>query len=277
MIPKSPITNRLTRERPGPETFAGPPRSDYTLTDFTMNALDAAGQRTFQVSGPRLSRRGDDGSIFVTTPDYLLVDGSGHPWRGTSDAAWVNQDGSLMKLQGHVEMQRLLVEQPAIDVVADDLLVAVVDDGEVGPLAQALRGEHRGRVVMRAVLAPGALHPQLQFAGLADVPVRGGLVPAVGHEEGVELVGQGIDAHPGHQRQRVELSRHVQADAVADALELQPKHSGETARHEGFSQAREILEQNVPACQHGCHHHFEQAALADHGALHLCDHLSAER
>ena len=112
----------LTRERPGPETFAGPPRSDYTLTDFTMNALDAAGQRTFQVSGPRLSRRGDDGSIFVTTPDYLLVDGSGHPWRGTSDAAWVNQDGSLIKLQGHVEMHRAATGAGRpVDVVTRDL------------------------------------------------------------------------------------------------------------------------------------------------------------
>ncbi|HEX7769986.1 MAG TPA: LPS export ABC transporter periplasmic protein LptC [Dokdonella sp.] len=96
----------LLRDRPDAQQFAGPPRSDYTLADFTLNALDSEGRRSFQVSGPRLVRRGEDGSIHVTTPDYLLVDGSGKAWRGRSDAAWVNRDGSLMKLQGAVEMRR---------------------------------------------------------------------------------------------------------------------------------------------------------------------------
>jgi lipopolysaccharide export system protein LptC len=112
----------LTRERPNEETFAGPPRSDYTLDDFTMNALDSSGKRTFQISGPRLSRRGEDGSIFVTSPDYLLLDGNGHPWKGKSDSAWVNKEGSLMKLLGHVEMHRAAGNgDEAIDVVTRDL------------------------------------------------------------------------------------------------------------------------------------------------------------
>ncbi|MEO7757840.1 MAG: LPS export ABC transporter periplasmic protein LptC [Dokdonella sp.] len=113
----------ITRERPDEQTYAGPPRSDYTLTDFTMNALDSAGKRTFQVSGPTLSRRGEDGSIFVTTPDYIIVDGSGHPWTGKSDAAWVNKDGTLMKLQGHVEMHRQAggEDDKPIDVVTSEL------------------------------------------------------------------------------------------------------------------------------------------------------------
>jgi lipopolysaccharide export system protein LptC len=112
----------VTRERPDAQTFAGPPRSDYTLTDFTMNALNAAGKRTFQVSGPRLARRGEDGSIFVTTPDYVLIDGNGHPWKGTSDAAWVNKDGSLMKLQGKVQMHREAIgDLKVVEVVTSDL------------------------------------------------------------------------------------------------------------------------------------------------------------
>jgi len=112
----------VTRERPNEQTFAGPPRSDYTLTDFTMDALDATGRRTFQVSGPFLARRGDDGSIFVTTPDYLLIDGSGNPWKGKSDSAWVNKDSSVMKLLGHVEMHRQPSGQTRqVDVVTRDL------------------------------------------------------------------------------------------------------------------------------------------------------------
>jgi lipopolysaccharide export system protein LptC len=93
------------RERPNAETYAGPPRSDYSLTDFTLTALDSSGARSFEISGPRLARRGDDGSIYVTTPDYLVVDGDGQPWRGHSDAAWVDRDGEVMKLEGRVEME----------------------------------------------------------------------------------------------------------------------------------------------------------------------------
>lgn len=109
----------LARDRTNAQTFAGPPRSDYTLTDFTLDALDSQGQRTFQISGPALARRGDsDGSIYVTTPDYLLIDGSGKPWTGKSDSAWVDKDGDLMKLQGNVELHR----QPDADTGPADIV-----------------------------------------------------------------------------------------------------------------------------------------------------------
>lgn len=96
----------LTRP-PAPEpSFSGPPRSGYTLGTFTLNALDENGKLSFTVSGPRLARRGEDGSIFVTTPDYVMVDSDGNPWHGKSDSAWVNKDGSIMQLEGRVEMRR---------------------------------------------------------------------------------------------------------------------------------------------------------------------------
>ena len=112
----------ITRERINEQTFAGPPRSDYTLTDFTLNALDSEGALSFQTTGPALQRRGDDGSIFMTTPDYVVVDGNGHPWKGKSDSAWVNKEGTIMKLLGHVEMHRQPeANLPPIDVVTRDL------------------------------------------------------------------------------------------------------------------------------------------------------------
>ena len=113
----------LNRDRTNAQTFAGPPRSDYTLTDFTLDALDTQGQRTFQISGPALARRGDsDGSIYVTSPQYLLVDGSGKPWHGRSERAWVDKGGELMKLQGAVELHRAAdgVDGP-IDIATRDL------------------------------------------------------------------------------------------------------------------------------------------------------------
>jgi lipopolysaccharide export system protein LptC len=112
----------ITRQRTNEQTFAGPPRSDYTLTDFTLNALDAEGKLSFQTIGPWLARRGEDGSIFVTTPDYVIYDGNGHEWKGKSDSAWVNKDGTIMRLDGHAEMHRLAAQgvQP-VDVVTRDL------------------------------------------------------------------------------------------------------------------------------------------------------------
>ncbi len=60
-----------------------------------------------------------------------------------------------------------------------------------------------------------------------------------------------------------------------DALEFQPEHFGKAAGHQGLAQAREVFQQDVPACQHGRHHHFEQVALAHHGPLHFGNHLAA--
>lgn len=113
----------ITRQPTNEQTYAGPPRSDYTLTTFTLNALDADGSLSFQTIGPFLARRGDDGSIFVTTPDYVIYDGNDHQWKGKSDSAWVNKEGTIMRLDGHVEMHR----QPApgvdpVDVVTRDLM-----------------------------------------------------------------------------------------------------------------------------------------------------------
>jgi lipopolysaccharide export system protein LptC len=112
----------ITRQRTNVETFEGPPRSDYTLGNFTLNALDGAGKLSFQTAGPFLARRGEDGSIFVTTPDYVIYDGGGHQWKGKSDSAWINREGTIMKLQGHVEMHRQPDKgaQP-VDVVTSDL------------------------------------------------------------------------------------------------------------------------------------------------------------
>lgn len=94
------------RPQPDLDAFTGPPRSNYTLTDFTLNALDSAGGLAFTVNGPFLARRDQDGSVFVTKPDYVLVDGNGLPWNGTSESAWISKNGSIMKLDGKVEMHR---------------------------------------------------------------------------------------------------------------------------------------------------------------------------
>lgn len=104
--------------------FAGPPRSDYTLDNFTLDALDTDGNHSFTVAAPRLMRRGDDGSIYVMTPDYEIVDNSDNLWKGTSDSAWVNKDGSIMKLEGKVAMHRVPTEKAApVEILTSDMTV----------------------------------------------------------------------------------------------------------------------------------------------------------
>ncbi len=87
--------------------FVGPPRSDYTLSDFKLNVLNAQGRRTFSVVAPRLARKQQDDSLFVTTPDYELLDSTGNVWKGTSDSAWINKDGTIFRLEGKVQMHRV--------------------------------------------------------------------------------------------------------------------------------------------------------------------------
>ena len=113
----------LTRPPALEPTFSGPPRSGYTLDNFSMNALDEQGKLAFTVSGPRLTRRSEDGSIFVSTPDYVIVDNDGNPWIGSSDSASVNKDGSTMKLEGHVEMERHpSASATAAQIITSDLI-----------------------------------------------------------------------------------------------------------------------------------------------------------
>lgn len=104
--------------------FVGPSRSDYTLANFTVDALDTDGHHAFSLAGPRLVRRAEDGSIFVTAPNYEIIDNSRNTWRGHSDSAWVNKDGSIMKFEGNVQMRR----QPTatvtpVELVTSDLTV----------------------------------------------------------------------------------------------------------------------------------------------------------
>jgi lipopolysaccharide export system protein LptC len=102
------------------QSFVGPPRSDYTLTNFSVDALDTEGHHAFSIAGPRLVRRAEDGSIFVTTPNYEIIDNSHNMWKGRSDSAWVNKDGSIMKFEGQVQMRR----EPTPTVTPVELLTS---------------------------------------------------------------------------------------------------------------------------------------------------------
>ena len=96
----------LIREPDTTPAFVGPPRSNYTLGEFEMHALDEAGKLSFTVSAPRLARRNDDGSMWVETPHFIMVGKDAAEWYGDSDSAWINKDGSQLLLAGAVAMNR---------------------------------------------------------------------------------------------------------------------------------------------------------------------------
>lgn len=92
-----------------PRQMVGPPRSGYTLTDFTFYAYDAGGKLSFRIRSPSLERRENDRSLFIDRPRFLLPpeDGTpGAPWRGRSEYGWINADNTVLKLMGKVDMYR---------------------------------------------------------------------------------------------------------------------------------------------------------------------------
>lgn len=95
---------------PAPRTsdFVGPPRSGYTLTDARMTEYNAEGLPSFHLQSPHLERREGDESLYLNAPTFQLPSNqAGVPdWKGQSLYGWVNKDGSQLKLQGPVEMNR---------------------------------------------------------------------------------------------------------------------------------------------------------------------------
>jgi lipopolysaccharide export system protein LptC len=142
------------RPRDTGNDFVGPPRSDYTLTNFTLDALDSDGQHTFSIVAPRLARKGDDASIYVDKPKYEMIDNSRNVWHGTSDAAWVNKDGTVMRMEGSVEMHR----EPTATVTPVRLLTSdltiTTDPKKKGAPADAPRDKRLSTAALTTITDP---------------------------------------------------------------------------------------------------------------------------
>ena len=89
-----------------PNTFVGPPRSSYTLENFTLDSLDTDGQPAFHLAAPRLARRDNDNSLYINAPKFIIIGNDGADWHGTSLYGWVSADGDLLRLIGKVDMLR---------------------------------------------------------------------------------------------------------------------------------------------------------------------------
>jgi len=88
---------------------AGPPRSGYTLQQFTLYGYNPDGRLAYRIQAPRLERREGDASLYLNSPTFMLPPRNGSaapPWTGQSAFGWVSANGEILKLQGPVQMQR---------------------------------------------------------------------------------------------------------------------------------------------------------------------------
>ena len=154
--------------------FVGPPRSDYSLSDFTLDALDDAGKLSFSVTGPRLAHKQDDGSVYVTTPDYVMADNSGNLWKGKSDSAWINKDGTIMKLEGKVDLHRIATATvDPLQLLTTDLTITTT------PRDKAAAGD-------KQAAAPKPKQTSMQTAALATIIDPGHVAHGVGMKADLE-------------------------------------------------------------------------------------------
>lgn len=94
------------RPEPKPRQVAGPPRSGYSLEHFSLDVLTRSGAIGFTLKAPQLQRRDADDSLFIDDPRFAMPASDGSQWQGQAENGWVNADGSILKLSGHVLMQR---------------------------------------------------------------------------------------------------------------------------------------------------------------------------
>lgn len=156
------------RDREEPPPLVGPPRSDYQIERFELIAFDDAGNESFSLRGPRLSRHPYLGEIDVEQPRLRMpADGIGG-WQGRADRAWISRDGDHVRLQGQVDLRgplptgrdplRLRSEAlelfPKTNQVHSDTLVTITGSGSI------LRG--RG---LRAELDPRRLELLSEVTG----------------------------------------------------------------------------------------------------------------
>lgn len=77
-------------------------RSDYTLEDFELVALDKEGKESVTLRAPRLQRNPADQSLDITAPLFLLPDAEGRHWQVRSRRARIDAGFDELRLQGEV-------------------------------------------------------------------------------------------------------------------------------------------------------------------------------
>ncbi|MCK7593403.1 LPS export ABC transporter periplasmic protein LptC [Pseudomarimonas salicorniae] len=92
------------RERESPAALVGPPRSDYHVENFELISFDEGGEEAFWLSGPRMARHPQLGTLELEQP-RLGMPSEPQRWRGRAERGWVSADADRVRLIGNVELR----------------------------------------------------------------------------------------------------------------------------------------------------------------------------
>lgn len=102
-------------------SFVGPPRSDYTLVDFSLTVLGDDGSLSFRGGAPRMTRHPALGFFDVESPDFELHTRSKEVWRAEAARARISAEADELRL-----MDGALIERQAAANLAPISLASVV-------------------------------------------------------------------------------------------------------------------------------------------------------
>lgn len=96
-------------------------RSDYSLVDFELIAMNSHGQPSFRLAAPRLERDPEDESAHVSEPRIALFEAAEPVWHLEARSGWVRGDGEEIRLAGDVSA--LSTDEPPVAVGATALTI----------------------------------------------------------------------------------------------------------------------------------------------------------
>jgi len=113
------------------DTFSGPPRSDYVLSDFELDVLNDDGALAFTVTAPRLAKHPHLDTLAIDTPRFRMFDGRRNEWLAHSRDGWVRDDAKELRLTGAVEATRTASATAGAVAIRSEQLTALLAENRI--------------------------------------------------------------------------------------------------------------------------------------------------
>jgi lipopolysaccharide export system protein LptC len=113
------------------DTFTGPPRSDYVLSDFELDVLNEDGVLAFTVVAPRLAKHPHLDTLAIDAPRFRMFDGRRNEWLARARDGWVRDDAKELRLTGAVEATRTASATAGAVAIASEQLTALLDENRI--------------------------------------------------------------------------------------------------------------------------------------------------
>ena len=113
------------------DSFVGPPRSDYVLSDFELDVLNDEGLLAFTVTAPRLAKHPQLDTLAIDAPRFRMFDGKRNEWRAHALSGWVRDDAKELRLTGDVEADRLASKTATAVAIASEQLTALLEENRI--------------------------------------------------------------------------------------------------------------------------------------------------